>query len=101
MRLARQPQSEPARERGNEPGRRARLAPGVLCSVLRQQRASDERAADIAERLGREELASGLDEREPGALVAPVESEPGEDLASEIRRADAVPGEAEAVVNAA
>jgi len=45
------------------------------------------------------ENAYHLDERKLRPLVAAVEREAGEDLSSEIRRADAVPGEAEAVVH--
>ena len=72
----------------------------VLGSVLPDERAADERASDIAERLGREELAIGLHDRERREVVPTVEGEPREDLPAEVRRADAVPGEPVAVMDA-
>ena len=46
-------------------------------------------------------MRRGLDERELRALVAAVECQAREDLAAQVRGADAVPGEPEAVVDAA
>ena len=71
----------------------------VLGRIFRDQRAPDECSARVAERLRREELAAGLDDREPRPCVAPVERESREDLSAEVRRPDAVSGEAEAVVD--
>ena len=76
------------------------LVAAVVRVVATDERGADRGAADEAQRLGREELAVGLDDREPRDLVAAIEREPREDLAAEIGRADAVAGEAEAVVHA-
>ena len=99
--LARKAETEASRQRRDEPRRCLGLPAIVLCRVLRHERTADERAACVAERLGREELARRLDDRQPRSLVAAIEGEPREDLAAEVRRADTVPGEAEAVVDAA
>ena len=50
---------------------------------------------------GGKSLRAGSTIASRGPLVAPVEREPREDLAAEVRRADAVAGEAETVMDAA
>ena len=99
--LSEEPQAQPAGHPGHEPGERGRAATLVVGSVGADQRGSNHRAARPPKRLRRHQPAIGVDEREAGQLVAPVEGEPREDLAAEVRRPDAVPGEAVAVVDAA
>ncbi len=79
---------------------RPRSATVVLGGVLGDEGSPDQRAARITERLGRKQLAVGLDEREPRPLVAPVERNPREDLPAQVARPDAVAREAETVVDA-
>ena len=85
---------------GHEPGERGRAATLVVGSVGADQRGSNHRAARPPKRLRRHQPDRGRRAR-GGQLVAPVEGEPREDLAAEVRRPDAVPGEAVAVVDAA
>src|SRR5919106_1909317 len=91
---------EAARKRCDHRGQDAGTLSGVLGRVLRDERPPDERASHIAERLGREELARRLHERERRPLVSAVEGEARQDLAAEVRGTDSVSGEAEAVVDA-
>ena len=72
----------------------------LLGRLLAEQRVADEQAAEVAERLGRDLQGLGFDDREPGVVVAAVEGERGEGVGGHPRRADAVPREAEAVVDA-
>ena len=74
--------------------------PGLLGRVGPDERGADHGATGPAKRLGRHQLLRRLDDGEPRQIVAAVEGEPGEDLAAEVGRADAVPREPEAVVHA-
>ena len=85
---------------GDEPAHRVGRAAVVLGGVSSEERFADERAAEVPERLGWEQLSVGLDDREPGDLVTAVERQPCQDLAAEVRRSDPVPGEPEPVVGA-
>ena len=86
---------------GDESGSRDLAATRVLGASGADERRPDQRAAGPAQRLGGNQLAVGLDDREARQLVAAVEREPREDLSAEVRGADAVAGEAEAVVDCA
>ena len=88
---ARETQPEAPRERRDERAHRARPAPGVLGGVGAGERLADQRPADPAEGLRRHQLAVGIDDRESCQLVAPIEREPGEDLAPEVARPTPLP----------
>ena len=76
-------------------------SPDLLRRVRPDERGSDQRASGPTQWLRRHQLPPGLDEPEPCQLVAAVEREAREDLATEVGRPHAVPGEAEAVVHSA
>src|SRR3990172_11007784 len=94
-------QAETPGERCDEGRGGTRRPAGVVGRVLRDQRTPDNRAADVAERLRREQLAARLDDGERRALIAAVEREAGEDLPAQVRGADAVPREPEPMVDPA
>ena len=64
--------------------------------LLAQDRAADDRPADVAERLRRDPQRRRVDEREAAGLVAAVERQRGQRAADHVRGADAVAGVAEA-----
>ena len=99
-RLAWQPQPEPPGNGRRTGSRGSGLRPWSSAASRRTRASRMTRAAQVAQRLGRQQLPVGLDDREPGELVTPVEREPREDLAAEVGRPDAVAGEPEAVVDA-
>ena len=78
---------------------RDRGVAAVEGGVAPDESCPNRRPADPAQRLRWHQLPVGIDDRKPGEVVPPVEREPGQDLAAEERRADAVAREAEAVVN--